>query len=24
VIDEFIFKFTHDRELDWLCVPTSS
>lgn len=20
VIDEFIFKFTHDRELDWLCV----
>jgi hypothetical protein len=23
VIDEFIFKFTHDRELDWLCVPPS-
>lgn len=23
VIDEFIFKFTHDRELDWLCVPIS-
>ena len=22
VIDEFIFKFTHDRELDWLCVSS--
>lgn len=21
VIDEFIMKFTHDRELDWLYVP---
>jgi hypothetical protein len=24
VIDEFIFKFTHDRELDWLYVLSSS
>ena len=24
VIDEFIFKFTHDRELDWLYVPPST
>lgn len=21
IIDEFIFKFTHDQMLDWLCVP---